>query len=289
VCPARPEKQLPLTGFPVALRAGRQMGGIGRAGEQVLPLPHRVRQIARDGIREPPGCRQRTAKAGHVERKVVRYAVQAGEHVRGGRCRTKTLRGRLQTRRRGLRSPRRRTPWQVPRPPEGSLTTESSYRRGPARGRPAPGLSCRAGGAGGLFLGPARAPTSPPARGGRGCPLLRSRGGTGRGLPTGDLGGCARARPILQSVVRTAASPAAARAAIAQLDRATDYGSVGWGFDSSWLHHFYSPQSKDLARSISGSVRTNTEARQDRGRIAKCGRLSSRFPLVALSGMFGLR
>jgi hypothetical protein len=26
-------------------------------------------------------------------------------------------------------------------------------------------------------------------------------------------------------------------AAIAQLDRATDYGSVGWGFDSSWLHH----------------------------------------------------
>src|SRR6185436_18937441 len=28
------------------------------------------------------------------------------------------------------------------------------------------------------------------------------------------------------------------RAAIAQLDRATDYGSVGWGFDSSWLHHF---------------------------------------------------
>ena len=33
--------------------------------------------------------------------------------------------------------------------------------------------------------------------------------------------------------------PARGRAAIAQLDRATDYGSVGWGFDSSWLHHFF--------------------------------------------------
>src|SRR6185295_20007373 len=38
------------------------------------------------------------------------------------------------------------------------------------------------------------------------------------------------------------------RAAIAQLDRATDYGSVGWGFDSSWLHHFQiSPDSKLLS------------------------------------------
>jgi hypothetical protein len=32
------------------------------------------------------------------------------------------------------------------------------------------------------------------------------------------------------------------RAAIAQLDRATDYGSVGWGFDSSWLHQLPQPE-----------------------------------------------
>src|SRR5689334_146491 len=27
-------------------------------------------------------------------------------------------------------------------------------------------------------------------------------------------------------------------APIAQLDRASDYGSEGWGFNSSWAHHF---------------------------------------------------
>ena len=37
----------------------------------------------------------------------------------------------------------------------------------------------------------------------------------------------------------------AADAAIAQLDRASDYGSEGWGFESSWLHH---PNSNPLNR-----------------------------------------
>ena len=40
-------------------------------------------------------------------------------------------------------------------------------------------------------------------------------------------------RHPLQCPFRTALR---ARAPIAQLDRATDYGSVGWGFDSSWVH-----------------------------------------------------
>ena len=50
-------------------------------------------------------------------------------------------------------------------------------------------------------------------------------------------GACAPARLALKSRFRTTA---VSRAAIAQLDRATDYGSVGWGFDSSWLHQLLS-------------------------------------------------
>jgi hypothetical protein len=40
-----------------------------------------------------------------------------------------------------------------------------------------------------------------------------------------------RAHPLESGVRRLLSS-----APIAQLDRATDYGSVGWGFDSSWVH-----------------------------------------------------
>ena len=44
-----------------------------------------------------------------------------------------------------------------------------------------------------------------------------------------------------------AVSYAAPRAPIAQLDRALDYGSRGWGFESSWAHN-------DLATPVSDSA-----------------------------------
>jgi hypothetical protein len=161
VHPSSPEKQTARTGLPVAPKAERQAREAGRLVRVVLPLLHSLRRTPRETVREVPGCRQRTARAGHAVSRVARQASKAGVHVSGGGCRTKTLRGRLQARRRGLRSPRRRAPWQVPGPPEGSLTTESSNCRGPARGRQAPGLSCRAGGAECVFLSPARAPLLP--------------------------------------------------------------------------------------------------------------------------------
>jgi hypothetical protein len=161
VCLVRPKKQPARAGLPVAPGAERQVRGVGRLVRRVLPFLHRVRRTPRWAVREVPGCRQRTAKAGHAVLRVGRQVSRAGVHVSGGRCRTKTLRGRLQTRRRGLRSPHRRAPWQVPRPLEGSLTTESSYCRGPARGRQAPGVSCRAGGAECVFLSPAPCSAAP--------------------------------------------------------------------------------------------------------------------------------
>lgn len=36
------------------------------------------------------------------------------------------------------------------------------------------------------------------------------------------------------------------RALIAQLDRALDYGSKGWGFDSLWAHQLESKLAKNL-------------------------------------------
>src|ERR1700736_6639698 len=65
-------------------------------------------------------------------------------------------------------------------------------------------------------------------------PSSRRTGGPGVAAGLGGLLCPCRAEP--PSSTMPLPHGLRARAPIAQLDRATDYGSVGWGFDSSWVH-----------------------------------------------------
>jgi hypothetical protein len=133
--------RLPLTGLRVALG--------------VVPLPHEVERRrmecerrVRGVLRQPPGVVRSRLGVVPQPREVVRAALGVERPPHEVRRAAPGSLPRRQARARQPLSGLREAP-------EGSLTTELSYCRGPARGRRAPGLSCRAGGAECVFLSPA--------------------------------------------------------------------------------------------------------------------------------------
>ena len=117
---------------------------------------------------------------------------------------------------------------------------EHGGRRGEGSGRDGPGDA--PGDRSRLPRPPRRQDSAPPLRqrlvAGRRADRVVPRAPPGvalRGLPEG-----AQTRSVAAGSPDSLESSlhAAVRAAIAQLDRAPDYESDGWRFDSSWLHHF---------------------------------------------------
>jgi hypothetical protein len=90
-----------------------------------------------------------------------------------------------------------------------------------------------------MLTSPSKASPARRAHSGAQLPGQRSQDHGARCQRSGRLAARACANP-LQPPPPSSKIPlpheAVPRAPIAQLDRATDYGSVGWGFDSSWVH-----------------------------------------------------
>src|SRR5262249_37617890 len=86
-------------------------------------------------------------------------------------------------------------------------------------------------------LGPLRHAPGPPMQ--AVCAVIPStNGGYESSFPAGPGEAPGTHSPLKRKRLLVSLTPPAP---IAQLDRASDYGSGGWGFESSWAHHFPEP------------------------------------------------
>ena len=60
------------------------------------------------------------------------------------------------------------------------------------------------------------------------------------------------------------------------MDRASDYGSEGWGFDSSWLHHSFQHLRERPERAIRQSDELRTQVTQAKAALAAKEQVFSR-------------